>query len=304
MTWNQRTIAVTGATGQLGREICRLLGPAAVPLARSQLDLAQPAMIRDVVEKLRPQVVINCAAWTAVDAAESDPDACRLVNADAVGELAAACNAVNATLVQVSTDYVFGTDATRTVPYTETDATGPVNEYGASKLAGEQAAATATRHLVIRTCGLYSAGDHGPVRGRNFADTMLALAAERDELRIVQDQHCTPSFVPHVAAGILRLIDSGAEGLFHVVNSGSTTWYAFARELFRVADLKMKLHPIPTSDYPTPAKRPAYSVLNTNKFSASAGDPLPAWQTGIAEYVRVVKPVYSTWERTPCAQFS
>jgi dTDP-4-dehydrorhamnose reductase len=261
-------------------------------------------MIRDVVEKLRPQAVVNCAAWTAVDAAQRDPQACRAVNADAVGELAAACNAIDATLVQVSTDYVFGADATRSVPYAEVDTTGPVNEYGASKVAGEQAAATAARHLIVRTCGLYSAGDSGPVRGRNFADTMLALAAERNELRIVHDQHCTPSFVPHVAAGILRLIDSGAEGLFHVVNSGSTTWFEFARELFHVADLTMKLHPILTSDYPTPAKRPAYSVLDTKTFSASAGDPLPAWQAGIAEYVRVVKPVYSTWKRTPCAQFS
>jgi dTDP-4-dehydrorhamnose reductase len=261
-------------------------------------------MIRDVVEKLRPQVVINCAAWTAVDAAQRDPQACRAVNADAVGELAAACNAINATLVQVSTDYVFGADATRSVPYAEVDTTGPVNEYGASKVAGEQAAATAARHLIVRTCGLYSAGDSGPVRGRNFTDTMLALAAERNELRIVDDQHCTPSFVPHVATGILRLLDRNTTGLFHVVNSGSTTWYAFARELFRVADLTMTLHPIPTSDYPTPAKRPAYSVLDTKTFSASAGDALPTWQTGIAEYVRVVKPVYSTWERTPCGQSS
>jgi dTDP-4-dehydrorhamnose reductase len=261
-------------------------------------------MIRDVVEKLRPQVVINCAAWTAVDAAESDQEACRLVNADAVGELAAACNVVNATLVQVSTDYVFGADATRTVPYTETDATGPVNEYGASKLAGEQAASTAAKHLIVRTCGLYSAGDQGPVRGRNFADTMLALAAGRDELRIVDDQHCTPSFVPHVAAGILRLLECQANGCFHVVNSSATTWYGFAADLFRVAGLTMTLHRIPTSDYPLPATRPGYSVLSTGKFSEVTGDDLPAWQTGIAEYVRAVKIVSSTRERTPCGQSS
>jgi len=275
-----------------------------VPLARSQLDLAQPAMIRDVVEKLRPQVVINCAAWTAVDAAESDPNACRLVNADAVGELAAACNAVDATLVQISTDYVFGADTSRTVPYTETDATGPVNKYGASKLAGEQAAATAARHMIVRTCGLYSAGDHGPVRGRNFADTMLALAAERDELRIVDDQRCTPSFVPHVAAGILRLLERQAQGSFHIVNSGATTWHGFATELFHVAGLTMTLRPIPTSEYPTPAMRPGYSVLGTGKFSGATGDDLPAWQTAVAEYVRAVKPVSSKRERTPCGQSS
>lgn len=249
------------------------------------------------MEKLRPRVVINCAAWTAVDAAESKPEACRLVNADAVGELAAACNAVDAILVQVSTDYVFGADTSRTVPYTETDATGPVNAYGASKVAGEQAAATAARHLIVRTCGLYSAGEHGPVRGRNFADTMLALALERDELRIVDDQHCTPSFVPHVAAGILRLLHRQAQGCFHVVNSGDTTWHGFATELFHVAGLPTTLHPIPTSEYPTPAMRPGYSVLDTGKFSEATGDALPAWQTGIAEYVRAVKTVSSTKER-------
>lgn len=275
-----------------------------MPLPRSQLDLAQPAMIRGVVEKLRPQVVINCAAWTAVDAAERDPQACRVVNADAVEALAAACNTIDAMLVQVSTDYVFGADGNRSLPYGETDATGPVNAYGASKVAGEQAAAAAAKHLIVRTCGLYSAGDHGPVRGRNFADTMLALAAERNELRIVNDQHCTPSFVPHVAAGILRLLERNTTGLFHVVNRGSTTWYEFARELFHVAGLKMALHPIPTSEYPTPAKRPAYSILDTKKFSASAGEALPDWQAGIAEYVLATKPVYSTWERTLCDQFS
>ncbi len=275
-----------------------------MPLPRTQLDLAKPAMVRGVVERLRPAVVINCGGWTAVDAAESDSDACHLVNADATAELAAACNAIDAMLVQISTDYVFGADATRRSPYAETDTPGPLNEYGASKLAGEQAAATASKHLIVRTCGLYSVCANGPVRGRNFADTMLALAAERDELRIVDDQHCTPSFVPHVVEGILRLLDGRATGLFHVVNSGSTTWHGFASELFRMAGQKMTLHPIPSSDYPTPARRPGYSVLDTPKLSASTGDALPPWQTGIQEYVRAMKPASAASERTQCAQFS
>lgn len=214
-----------------------------------------------------------------------------MVNVAGVGELAAACNTIEAMFVQVSTDYVYGADTSRMVPYTETDATGPVNEYGASKLAGEQAAATATRHLIVRTCGLYSVGNKGPVRGRNFADTMLALAAERDEFRIVDDQHCTPSFVPHVAAGILRLLGRQAAGLFHVVNTGATTWHAFARELFRAAGMTVTLHPIPSSEYPRPATRPGYSVLNTTKFSQETSDVIPAWQAGIEEYVLAVKAV-------------
>ncbi len=275
-----------------------------MPLPRQQLDLTQPAMIRDVLETLRPEVVINCAAWTAVDAAEREPDACRLVNTAAVERLAATCNAIDAVLVQVSTDYVFGSDTSRRTPYKETDATGPVNEYGASKLAGEQAAATAARHLIIRTCGLYAAGPRGPVRGRNFADTMLALAAERDELRIVADQHCTPSFVPHVTSGILQLVTCEATGLFHVVNSGSTTWHGFASELFDAAGIELTLQPIPTTDYPTPARRPTYSVLDTTKFAATTGSRLPSWRSGIAAYLHAVNLVYSHNERTPCNQSS
>jgi dTDP-4-dehydrorhamnose reductase len=261
-------------------------------------------MIRDVLETLRPEVVINCAAWTAVDAAEHESDACRLVNAAVVEQLAAACNAIDAVLVQVSTDYVFGRDAHRQSPYAETDATGPVNEYGASKLAGEQAAATAARHLIVRTCGLYSAGPDGPVRGRNFADTMLALATQRDELKIVDDQHCTPSFVPDVAEGILQLLALDATGLFHLVNSGSTTWYGFASELFRAAGIDMTLKPIPTSDYPTPARRPAYSVLDTAKFTATTGSRPPSWQSGIAAYLQAHPNLSSLTERTSCSQSS
>lgn len=304
MNWKKSSIAVTGATGQLGREICRRLGLAAVPLPKSRMDLTDAASVRLAVGTLRPLVVINCAAWTAVDAAEKEPSACRAVNADAVAAMAEACNAVDATLVQISTDYVFGENIARTVPYTESDSTGPVNEYGVSKLAGEQAAATAAKHLIVRTCGLYSAGENGPVRGRNFADTMLALAADRNELRVVDDQHCTPSFVPHVAEGLLRLIASGNTGVFHVVNRGSTTWYGFASELFRAVGRTMALHAIPSSEYPTPARRPGYSVLDTGKILATAGIELPDWQDGVAEYARSVTPLYSNVERTPCAQCS
>ena len=275
-----------------------------MPLPRQQLDLTQPAMIRDVLETLRPEVVINCAAWTAVDAAEHESTACRLVNAAAVEQLAAACNAIDAVLVQVSTDYVFGRDAHRQSPYAEADATGPVNEYGMSKLAGEQAATTAAKHLIVRTCGLYAAGPDGPIRGRNFADTMLALAAERDELRIVADQHCTPSFVPDVAEGILHLLARDATGLFHLVNSGSTSWHGFASELFRAAGIHMTLKPIPTSDYPTPARRPSYSVLDTAKFATTTGRQPPSWQSGITAYLQANPTLPPLTEGTSCSQSS
>ena len=245
----------------------------------------------------RPDVVVNCAAWTDVDAAEGSPEACVAVNADAVRVLAASCNELNATLVQVSTDYVYGARENHVTPYSENDVAGPVNVYGASKLAGEEAASQARKHLTIRTSGLYAANDHGPVRGRNFADTMLCLAADRRLVKIVNDQHCTPSFIPHVADGILNLLHNKSNGLFHVVNNGSTTWYEFAHELFQTAGIDMTTQGITTDEYPTTAPRPRFSLLSTNKFVASTGYSLPHWRTGIAEYIESMKPYLLRMER-------
>ena len=240
--------------------------------------------MRAAIERLRPRAVINCAAWTAVDRAEAEPVACRAANETAVLALADAARATGALLVQVSTDYVFGADGARREPYREDDPTGPLGEYGASKLAGEAAARTWHRHQVVRTCGLYSAGPGGPVRGRNFADTMLVLARDRDEVRVVADQFCTPSYVPHVAAAILALVANGTPGTFHVTNAGATTWHGFAGELFRRAGLPTKVTPIASCDYPSPVARPAYSVLDTSK-AARLGISLPDWRQGIADYL-------------------
>ena len=218
-----------------------------------------------------------------MDAAEKDREACFAVNATAVSAIAAACSERGILLVQMSTDYVFGGDATRREPYREDDPAGPVNVYGESKLAGEEAA-RGCDHLIVRTCGLYSAGENGPVRGRNFADTMLVLARERPELRVVRDQFCTPSYVPHVATAILALLSSGVRGTWHVVNEGSTTWHGFAEELLRQAGRDVRLTAIPTSDYPTPARRPGYSVLSTAKLGG-LGIALPDWREGIRGYL-------------------
>lgn len=261
-------------------------------------------MIRDVLAAVRPDVVINCAAWTAVDAAEHESNNCHSVNTDAVEVLATACNNIRAMLVQISTDYVFGRDESHRRPYRETDATGPINEYGRSKVAGEQAATTATKHLIVRTCGLYSNSPDGPVRGRSFADTMLALATEQNVLRIVADQHCTPSFAPDVTKGILDLLHCDATGYFHVVNSGSTTWYGFASELFDSIGIDIALQPITTDDYPAAANRPTYSVLDTTKFTSATGSQLRSWQSGLAAYLQENTARYLFPERTPCNQSS
>lgn len=286
-----------GVTGQLGREICRKLGPAAVPLHRNTANLNNSRQLRTALITLRPDVVINCAAWTDVDAAEGSPEACHAVNAYAVRQLATSCNDISATFVQLSTDYVYGGTKNRVVPYAEADLASPVNTYGESKLAGEIAASQAKKNLIIRTSGLYSVSDRGPVRGRNFADTMLCLARDKRDVKIVGDQHCTPSFVPHVADGILDLLLKQSRGLFHVVNTGSTTWHGFASALFQAAGISVTTQKITSDQFPAAALRPLFSVLSTDKFVASTGRSLPDWRTGIAEYIKSMKPHLSRMER-------
>jgi len=281
-----------------------MLGPIAVPLPRRVADFNQPSVVATAIEQLRPDAVINCAGWTAVDDAEAAPAECHAVNTLAVGEIAKACNNIDATLVQMSTDYVFGADKNRSKPFSETDAPGPLSVYGFSKLAGEEAATTAIRHLVIRTSGLYSAGEAGIVRGRNFADTMLSLANDHDVLRVVGDQQCTPSYVPHVAKGILELLMLGRRGVFHVVNNNSTTWHSFATELFRLAEKTTSVAKITTDEYPTAAVRPLYSVLATEKFGSTTGSPLPDWKVGLSEYAQALKTQEVGSGEIKCTQYS
>lgn len=278
-------IAVVGAAGQLGTALVQQLGNRAIPVTRAMLDVTAGDAVRATIARLRPDVVINCAAWTAVDAAEKDSAGCHAVNVTAVEHLATACSDHGVRFVHISTDYVFGADRTRTRPYRETDTPGPLNAYGASKLAGEEAARICPNHLVIRTCGLYAASPLGPIRGRNFLDTMLVLAATLPEVRVVADQICTPSHVPHVADGILRLLAAGSVGTFHVVNEGQASWYELASELFRRAGITTRVVPIESSAYPSPVERPRYSVLDTSAFATATRFRLPRWQTGVRDYL-------------------
>jgi dTDP-4-dehydrorhamnose reductase len=278
-------VAVVGAAGQLGTALVQKLGSRAIPVTRAMLDVTAGDTVRATIARLRPDVVINCAAWTAVDAAEKDFAGCHAVNVTAVEHLATACTDHGVRFVHISTDYVFGADRTRTRPYRETDTPGPLNAYGTSKLAGEEAARSCPNHLVIRTCGLYAASPLGPVRGRNFLDTMLVLAATLPEVRVVADQICTPSHVPHVADGILRLLATDAVGAFHVVNEGQTSWYELACELFHRAGLAMRVVPIESAAYPSPVVRPRYSVLDTSAFAAVTHFRLPPWQAGVVDYL-------------------
>ena len=277
---------VLGANGQLGRDLCPLLGPEIVPLSRADLDLSNPAQAKAVLESNRPDIVVNCAAYNFVDLAETEPEAAFAVNALAVHHLARACREIGCRFVHFSTDYVFGADAKRTTPFCEGDAPGPVGVYGASKLAGEYLALNACpAALVVRTCGLYGLHGTGGKKG-NFVETMLRLAREGKALRVVDDQQCTPSYTADVAASVIALIAKEAQGLFHVTNSGSCSWYQLARHVFETERLSVQLTPIPSNQYPTPARRPAYSVLSLDSLAHSGVATPRPWQAAVEAYLK------------------
>jgi dTDP-4-dehydrorhamnose reductase len=276
-------VAVTGAAGQLGREFCRQLGDCPIPLDMPDLDITDSDQVRRAMRAIRPDAIIHCAAYTRVDKAEEEPDLCFRTNADGVRFLVEAATENHCPLVHISTDYVFGADATRTRPYVESDTPGPMSVYARSKLAGEEHARNYDKHLIVRTCGLYGESP----RGNNFVHTMLRLACQRGPLRVVDDQHCTPSYVVHVARATRYLMTTGACGTFHIVNGGSTTWYDFAKEIFRLRGLDVDLEKISSAMYAAPAPRPHYSVLDTGKYEALGGPPLPHWQEALAEYLAV-----------------
>lgn len=278
-------IAVTGAGGQLGGELCRRLGERAISLDLPQFDLTDRDKTIQTLLDLRPGAVINTAAYTLVDRAEQEADRCRRINAEGVAHLAEACRRLDVPLVQISTDYVFGRDLNRSTPYREDDAVGPLGVYAQTKLEGEAQAAAWHKHIIVRTCGLY--GRRGPqTAASNFVDTMLRLGREGKPLRIVDDQYCTPSYVPHVAQALLFLVEAGHFGTYHVVNRGSTTWHGFASEIFRQSDLQVEITRITTAEYGAPAPRPLYAVLDTNKYHALGGPAMPTWQNALAEYLQ------------------
>jgi dTDP-4-dehydrorhamnose reductase len=275
---------VLGAAGQLGSELISLLSGEVVPLARSELDLSRSDQIPAVVAALGLDVLVNCAAYNFVDRAETEPEAAFAVNAWGVRILARACHQARVRLVHFSTDYVFGLDRDRTMPYTETDLPGPLNVYGLSKLAGEYLArAECPGALIIRTCGLYGSRGRGG-KGGNFATTMLRLAREGAPIQVVDDQRCTPSYTLHVARATAVLIEAGVEGIYHVTNSGCCTWYEFARHLFELRGLKPNLTPIRSKGLERIANRPSYSVLSSQKLASLGLISMPNWRDALATY--------------------
>ena len=285
-------VAVLGSAGQLGRDLVPRLAGEVVSLTRADLDLAKPETIAPAVERVRPAVLVNCAAYNFVDKAEAEPEAAFAVNAWGVRELARACAAAGVKLVHISTDYVFGLDAGRTTPLTEDDPPGPVSVYGLSKLAGEYVVRAASPdNLVVRTCGLYGVWGSGG-KGGNFVETMLRVAGQGKPLRVVHDQRCTPTYTADLAAALAGLIAAGASGLFHVTSGGGCSWYEFAAEIFRLTGVAADLSPISSAQFGAAAGRPPYSILSNAKLASGAGTPPRPWPEALAAYLaeRAAKP--------------
>jgi dTDP-4-dehydrorhamnose reductase len=286
-----KRILVTGAAGMTGSEVCEqatAAGWMVQPLSRADADITDARMFADVTRKFRPDVVVNAAAYTAVDRAESDGDVAMAVNCEGARNVARAAASVGAPVVHLSTDYVFNGEGGS--PYEPDAKTDPVSVYGKTKLAGEVAVqAENPNHVIVRTSWVFS---H---RGSNFVRTMLRLGAERDEVRVVEDQIGRPTSATDLASALLIVARAIAEnpalaGVYHFANAGETSWFRFAEEIFEQARALGERHtprivPIPTSEFPTPARRPAYSVLDTSSFSGNFGTEPRSWQSAVHDTV-------------------
>ncbi|KAF1067120.1 dTDP-4-dehydrorhamnose reductase [Variovorax sp.] len=293
-------LLLLGKGGQVGWELQRSLAPLGELVALDfdstdfHADFSRPEQLADTVRQVRPDVIVNAAAHTAVDKAESEPEFARKLNATSPGVVAQAAQEIGALMVHYSTDYVF--DGSGTAPWKETDATGPLSVYGRTKLEGEQLVAQhCAKHLIFRTSWVYAA------RGGNFAKTMLRLARERDKLTVIDDQFGAPTgaeLLADITAHAIRatLQDPSKAGLYHAIAGGETTWYGYARyvlELAQQAGVELKAGPqqveaVPTSAFPTPATRPHNSRLDTSKLQAAFGLVLPPWQNGVARMLREI----------------
>jgi dTDP-4-dehydrorhamnose reductase len=279
-------LLVTGAAGMLAHDVLRVAEQAGgyelLAIDLPELDIVDPTAVSAYFQLHRPDAVVNCAAWTDVDGAESHAANAHAVNATGAGNLARAAASSGATLLHISTDYVFAglaplDAAGRPRPYLESDPTGPRSVYGQSKLAGElEVLAASPRHTVVRSAWLFG------VAGRNFADTMLRLAAEREAVQVVDDQVGSPTWTGHLAPALLGLLEREVRGLVHLAGSGAVSWNGFAREIFRQAEVPCRVDPATSAQMARPAPRPAYSVLASERPEVLA---MPDWRDGLAGFL-------------------
>ena len=280
-------IALIGATGQLGTDLHRQLSGEVVPLTHAEIEVTQPDSIHAMLNRVQPEMVVNTAAYNLVDKAETEVEVAMSVNAWGPRNLALACAQRQLTLVQISTDYVFGLEGGTRTPRRETDLPGPQGVYAASKLLGEYfVRSLCPKHFVIRTCGLY--GQAATRSKGNFVLTMLRLAKEKPQLRVVADQRCVPSYTRDVAEVIAALVRTEAYGLYHATNSGESSWFEVAREAVRLAGLTTPIIPITTAEFGASAARPAFSVLDCSKIAAVTGLTLRPWPDALAAYLREI----------------
>lgn len=281
-----KNILVTGSNGQLGSEL-QSLAPAHDETCHffftdvAELDITDRQAVYSFVEQNRISVIVNCAAFTAVDKAESEPERCNLLNHIAPGYLAEAIASVGGTMIQISTDYVF--DGTSCKPYKEEDITNPQTVYGRTKLAGEESVIrTCAGSMVIRTAWLYS------TYGNNFVKTMLRLGKERDKLGVVADQIGTPTYARDLAKAILTVIEKGIKpGVYHFTNEGTCSWYDFTKAIHRMEGIEdCEVSPIHTEDYPVPAKRPHYSVLDKTKIKQTYELDIRWWEDALKDCLK------------------
>lgn len=278
-------ILVTGASGQLGQDVVLLLyefGHEVKSCGRSDLDIADQQQCEKVIGEYRPEGIIHCAAYTAVDAAEDDVHGAYRINASGTRNIAVAAEKVGSKLVYISTDYVFEGQADR--PYREYDNTAPQTVYGESKRAGEVLAQTLnSKYFIVRTSWVY--GQYGG----NFVKTMLKLGAEKDSLSVVHDQIGSPTYAVDLARFLLQLIQTEKYGIYHASNSGHCSWHEFAQAIFETAGLQVNVLPVTTEQFPRPAKRPAYSVMDHTAIRANDLQDLPHWRDGLERFLAEVK---------------
>ncbi|MEA2489978.1 MAG: dTDP-4-dehydrorhamnose reductase [Acidobacteriota bacterium] len=279
---------ITGAGGMVGTDLRNELlsrGEEVVALSRQDLDVTDARTIRAAVAEHRPSVILNCAAYTKVDLAEQEESLANAINGSSVELLGEAANEADALLVHLSTDFTF--DGTKRTPYEVNDPTGPVSAYGRSKLLGELAATHARKHVIVRTSWLF--GVHGP----NFVEAIRnQIRKGTNPLRVVSDQRGRPTYTPHLANAILRLAhvamdDADARGMYHYADEGECSWFEFARAIVEESGFTTEVLPVSTEEFPRPAKRPAYSVLSTERYERVTGVRPESWREGLREYLRL-----------------
>ena len=277
-------VLVTGVKGQLGYDVVKDLekrGHQPIGVDRDEMDLMDNEAIRTFIMDLKPEAIIHCAAYTAVDKAEEEVETCYQINAESVKVISECAKELDVKLIYISTDYVF--DGTKEGEYVETDTPNPINVYGASKLKGEQYVQTLLeKYYIVRISWVFG------VNGNNFIKTMRCLGSERDELNIINDQVGSPTYTADLAPLLVDMMETDKYGIYHAMNEETCSWYEFANEIFKQSGIEVKTNPITTDQYPTAAKRPMNSRMSKAKLKANGFNLLPTWQEALAHYLKLI----------------